>query len=141
MQNNVLFWQSPVGYLPEPDREQIDFTDWLENLSIKIKARLFSFFFNPIFNLKNSRANSFSLRTFEMANGKLTNWELIIPLAGKGWNFYLEIVLDESKLIATLVKSKKINYDRPNPPVYRRITASVCSIPFFPHRNLKSNYQ
>lgn len=46
MQNNVLFWQSPVGYLPEPDREQIDFTDWLENLSIKIKARLFSFFFS-----------------------------------------------------------------------------------------------
>lgn len=84
MQNNVLFWQSPVGYLPEPDREQIDFADWLENLSIKIKARLFSFFSNPIFNLKNSRANSFSLRTFEMANGKLTNWELIIPLAGKG---------------------------------------------------------
>lgn len=73
MQNNVLFWQSPVGYLPEPDREQIDFGDWLENLSIKIKARLFSFFFNPIFNLKNSRANSFSLRTFEMANGK---WQI-----------------------------------------------------------------
>lgn len=46
MQNNVLFWQSPVGYLPEPDREQIDFADWLENLSIKIKARLFSFFFS-----------------------------------------------------------------------------------------------
>ena len=107
----------------------------------RLRQDCFLFFFNPIFNLKNSRANSFSLRTFEMANGKLTNWELIIPLAGKGWNFYLEIVLDESKLIATLVKGKKMNYVRPNPSVYRRITASVCSIPFFPHRNLKSNYQ
>lgn len=71
MQNNVLLWQSPVGYQPEPDREQINFGYWLKNLSIEIKAGLFClfvwFFFNPIFNLK-SRANFFSLGTFEMAN-------------------------------------------------------------------------
>lgn len=44
MQNNVLLWQSPVGYQPEPDREQINFGYWLKNLSIEIKAAFFCLF-------------------------------------------------------------------------------------------------